>query len=82
MNKYKGGYTIGNEDNIEKAIEGLDTFTKNWCMNCKETEEVNEPIFRCKECNFETEYGFCLIKKFVKEKKRRIPGYFGSMGVH
>ena len=81
VSKYKSGYTMGNDDNLKKAVEGLDTFTKNWCMNCKETEEANEPMFRCKECNFETEDGLCLIKKFVQEKNGEIPSYFGSMGV-
>ena len=32
-------FTNDNSDNLEKAIDGLDQFTKNWCMNCKETEE-------------------------------------------
>lgn len=27
--------TKRNEDNLDKAVEGLDIFTKNWCMNCK-----------------------------------------------
>ena len=31
-----------NSDNIEKAVQGLDQFTKNWCMNCKETDENND----------------------------------------
>ena len=48
MNKEKNQYTIGNEDNLEKALEGLGQFCHNWCMNCKETEKNDEPIFRCK----------------------------------
>ena len=29
-----------NEDNIDKAVQGLHQFTKNWCMNCEETEKT------------------------------------------
>ena len=35
MNKEKNQYTIGNEDNLEKALEGLGQFCHNWSMNCK-----------------------------------------------
>ena len=82
MSEIKCEYTRGNEDNLEKAVDGLDKFMKNWCMNCKETEEANEPMFRCSECNFEQENGQCLIKVFVNEKAGKIPSDFGSMGVH
>ena len=41
-------YTKGNKDDVTEAVHGLDIFTKNWCMNCKETEEKNDLIFRCK----------------------------------
>lgn len=61
-------FTSGNSDNITKAVCGLDTFTKNWCMNCEETNRRNEPIFRCKECNFKGELGVCKIKEFVIDK--------------
>ena len=50
----------GNHDNLTEAVHGLDIFTKNWCMNCEETEKQNDPIFRCKEC---------LIKTFALEHK-------------
>lgn len=75
-------YTIGNQDNIDKAVEGLNQFTKNWCMNCKETDSRNEPMFRCKECNFKGELGVCKIKEFVIDKTGDIPVNFGSMGSH
>lgn len=39
-------YTNGNKDDPTEAIRGLDIFTKNFCMNCKETEDKNEPILR------------------------------------
>lgn len=73
-------FTNGNADNLEKAIEGLDQFTKNWCMNCKETEEKNNLTFRCGECNFKGKIGICRIKEFVMDKTGDMPTDFGSMG--
>lgn len=75
-------YTLGNEDNLDKAVEGLDMFTKNWCMNCKETEEKNNLVFRCNECNFRGELEICKIKEFVIDKTGDMPIDFGSMGSH
>lgn len=75
-------FTSGNSDNITKALGGLDTFTKNWCMNCEETNTRNEPIFRCEECNFKGELGVCKIKEFVIDKTGDMPVDFGSMGQH
>lgn len=73
-------FTSGNSDNITKAVGGLDTFTKNWCMNCEETDTRNEPMFRCEECNFKGELGVCKIKEFVIDKTGDMPVDFGSMG--
>ena len=72
-------FTSGNSDDITKAVGGLDTFTKNWCMNCEETDKRNELIFRCKECNFQGELGACKIKEFVIDKTGDIHVNFGSM---
>lgn len=47
--------TRGNADNITEAVHGLDIFTKNWCMNCAETDRQKDLIFRCKECEFRRE---------------------------
>lgn len=74
-------FANGNSDNLDKAIEGLDQFTKNWCMNCKETEEKDDLVFRCEECNF-SKNGFCLVKGFVIDKTGDMPTNFGSMGWH
>ena len=85
MKEVKGDYTQGNEDNLEKAVQGLDQFTKNWCMNCKETEEKNDLTFRCGECNFSKKarsIGICLIKEFVMDKTGDMPIDFGAMGSH
>ena len=61
-------FTKDNADDIEKAVQGLDQFTKNYCMNVEETEKQNDLVFRCSECNFVSESGSCLVKKFVLEK--------------
>lgn len=71
-----------NTDNLEKAIEGLDQFTKNWCVNVAETEKGNL-TFRCGVCEFRTENGICLIKEFAKNHKCNVDlSDFGSMGSH
>jgi ribosomal protein L44E len=71
----------GNKDDIERAVFGLDTFTKNWCMNCKETEKQNDLVFRCKECEFQAEDEKCLVKMFAHRHKHNYPmGNLGSMG--
>lgn len=31
-------FTSRNADNVTEAVHGLDIFTKNWCMNCVETD--------------------------------------------
>lgn len=75
--------TRENEDNITEAIHGLDIFTKNWCMNCAETDRQKDLIFRCKECEFGQESGECLIKVFANDHKHDYPlEDFGSMGMH
>lgn len=78
-------FTQGNSDNLVKAVEGLDQFCKNWCMNCAETKRANEPIFRCDECVFgNSENGVCILKKFVSEHrvelKKKGYDYFNSFG--
>jgi ribosomal protein L44E len=76
-------YTEGNADNIDKAIEGLDQFTENWCMNVAETEK-GDLTFRCSECEFEDEStGSCRIKEFAFNHESNFDlGTFGAMGMH
>lgn len=76
----KNTYTIGNEDNLDKALDGLGQFCHNWCMNCKETEKQNDLIFRCKECDFEQENGDCQIKIFLKNHTNNSFGKYTCMG--
>ena len=76
-------FTNGNADNITEAVHGLDIFTKNWCMNCEETEKQEDLIFRCKECEFETCDGKCLVKMFANKHKHNYAlKDFGSLGEH
>ena len=78
-----GNYTDGHSDDIHAAIDGLNHFTKNWCMNVKQTTESGDLVFRCKECPF-TAKGFtrCLVKSsadYHDEKYTRSID-FGAMG--
>lgn len=66
-------FTEGNSDDVAKAVSGLDIFTKNWCMNCQETNQHKEPIFRCSECEFQCENGECLIKVFADKHQHNYP---------
>lgn len=76
-------FTTGNADNTTEAVHGLDIFTKNWCMNCAETDKQKKLIFRCKECEFRQELGECLIKSFANDHEHDYPMEdFGSMGSH
>lgn len=70
-----------NADDITEAVHGLDIFTKNWCMNCKETKEQNELVFNCSDCEFKNKVnGVCLIKLFVRNHKHNYYlNEFGSM---
>jgi hypothetical protein len=77
----RGSYTVGNSDDITKAVEGLDTFTKNWCMNCAETDRQNALVFRCKECEFHDVNKYCIVKRFANNHDHDYPmDGFGSMG--
>ena len=52
-------------------------------MNCKETDEKNDLIFRCKECEFQEVGGVCLVKTFANNHKNDYDmSDFGSMGSH
>lgn len=57
--------TQNNKDDLHAAIDGLDQFTKNWCMNVAETEK-GELTFRCDECCFSDKKTHrCAIKVFA-----------------
>lgn len=75
-------FTSGNSDNTTEAVHGLDIFTKNQCMNCAETGAQREPIFRCKDCEFQTDAGMRRVKMFASSHKDYSLDSFGSMGRH
>lgn len=84
MGLFYHDYTKGNKDDLTEAIHGLDIFTKNWCMNCKETNKKNDLVFRCLECPFK-DRDECLIKQFAydREKMHNYPmNQFGCMCDH
>ena len=83
--KKQGGFSdlmcrdLNTKDNITEAIHGLDIFTKNWCLNCKETEGKANLRFRCEECPFNVR-DECLIKKFAHSHKGNLDlSDFGAM---
>lgn len=70
-----------NKDDLTEAVQGLDIFTKNWCMNCEETEKKGDLVFNCSKCEFVTKEGGCLVKQFAAKHKHNYPmSSFGSMG--
>lgn len=80
-------FTQRNSDDLLKAVQGLNQFCKNWCMNCAETTRTNDLVFRCGECPFQNpENGECQIKKFTHDREEDLKklGFefvdFGSMG--
>ena len=74
-------FTVGNSDNITRAVKGLEQFTKNQCLNCKESEKSMDLVFNCDKCEFRTDNQICLVKKFAHNHKHDYPlEDFGSMG--
>ena len=75
-------YLKNNKDDLATAIDGLNQFTHNFCMNCAETKEKNELVFNCSNCNFSQD-GACLIKSFIFDhlsSYKDLPPDFGCMG--
>lgn len=72
-------YTEGNSDSITTAVAALSIFTHNFCMNVSASEQSGAPTFRCEGCEFQTEYGTCLVKKFANRNKCEYSALVGSM---
>ena len=54
-------------DKLIAAINALQTFTANSCLDVEDTEKQGEPVFRCKECEFK--YGdLCILKTFCTKR--------------
>lgn len=70
-----------NKDDIIAALEGLRQFMHNFCMNCTETEEKNDLVFRCGECEFADGSGNCMVKVFAKHHAKgvEVPDDFTCM---
>lgn len=64
---------------IQKSVHLLDLFTKTFCRYRNDYERFDDLKFRCDECPFSLENGYCLVKSF---KNTYYPDYkgFGSMG--
>lgn len=61
-------FTIGNSDDVNRAIEGLSMFCHSFCMDCAETEKKNDLVFRCGECPFLAEDAVtCFVKVFLNK---------------
>ena len=61
----------------KNAIDALDIFTKNYCLDCEQSKD--EPVFRCNECEFAYN-GHCLLKRQAKNMNGgKLPDGFGSM---
>ena len=75
---YAENYTNRSKNDFHKAVEVLDAFTKEFCMDVEKTNAENDLYFMCEKCPFE-ENGNCLVKIF---KNRYCPDYadFGCMG--
>lgn len=68
---------------ITQQKQFVDIFTKDWCMNCEQTEAEKDLVFRCKYCEFEMSDGRCSIKVFAQNHKHSYPlKDFGCMGSH
>lgn len=73
---------MDNNDNLTEAIHGLDIFTKNFCMNCAETDRTKDLVFNCSGCEFCHENQTCMIKLFVNNHSdhKYNMSNFGAMG--
>lgn len=76
---YAERYSNRLKNDFHKAVEALDLFTKEFCMDVEKMNAENDLFFMCKQCPFEAENDDCLVKKF---KSKFCPDYkdFGCMG--
>ena len=76
---YAERYSNRCKNDFRKAVEALDLFMKEFCMDVDRMNAENDLFFMCNKCPFEAENKDCLVKKF---KSQFCPEYknFGSMG--
>lgn len=60
---YKTPLTKGNYDNIWVAVDSLNKFMHNYCMDSAKTVYKNSVQLRCDQCEFNSDKG-CLLKIF------------------
>lgn len=79
--KDKNSEDIIPKDNIDKAIAGLDSFTKNYCVNYEKTNLSDNLVFNCSNCEFCQSNDTCLLKVFVKNHStdKNALSNFGAM---
>lgn len=54
-------------DFLAAAVDGLIKFRHAFCYNREESEKTDDLTFRCSDCQFKNEDGYCSIKLFIKE---------------
>lgn len=74
----KTDYVEEDAQDIYKSVMLLDLFAKTFCRYKNDYERFGDLKFRCDECPFSDEEGYCAVKRF---KKQYAPEYadFGSM---
>ena len=75
---YAERYSNRLKNDFHKAVEALDLFTKEFCMDVDRMNKENDLFFMCDKCPF-SDGGLCLVKTF---KHDFAPDYkdFGAMG--
>lgn len=76
---YAERYSNRLKNDFHKAVDALDLFTKEFCMDVDMMNTEHDLFFMCEQCPFEAENKDCLVKIF---KKKFCPDYqnFGCMG--
>lgn len=54
-----------NKTYLHEAIDGLNSFTKQWCIKNRSIKLSQYPEFRCNRCIFRAYNDNCLIKVFA-----------------
>ena len=75
----KTNYEEIDREEIRKSVHLLDLFAKTFCRYRDDYERFDDLKFRCEECPFSLENGYCQVKIF---KNKHYPDYkdFGAMG--
>lgn len=56
-----------NDTDIRNAVNALIFFRNSFCLDVKETEQKNEPVFRCNKCSFRNKDNKCDVKQFLSK---------------